>query len=177
MMKKYFCALLCLMCAGASLAEGKWRQVPYRLIGQNEFANFVKNWDHRQIAVRCALIQTPAHYDAYFAPAATMGNTRRYAPEPATFDTDNILLVSRVVKAPMGKTVFKVERVQEKDGTLEFHYEFDEPASQASFMVKEALSVRIAKGDYGRVRFIENGKTVCEQDVATVVDPGSSSNR
>ncbi len=177
MMKKLLCALLCLLLAGASLAETKPRQVPHLVIGKSEYANFVKNWDHRQIAVRCALIQTPAQYDAYFAPAATMGNTRRHAPEPATFDTDNILLVSRVVRAPLGETVFTVERVEEKDGTLQFHYRFAEPASQASFTVKEALSMRIAKGGYDRVRFIENGKTVCEQDVANVVAPDTSSNR
>lgn len=176
-MRKLFVAVLCVAVWGVSFAEGPTKDVPWRVIGKNEYANFVSSWDERQVPVRCALIQTPEHYDAYFAPAAVKGYKVRYAPEMALYDTDNILVVARVVTAPLEKTVFKAERVIDKNSALEFHYRFFDPDSKASFKMKESLSVRIPKGAYRRVRFIENGETVCEQAVAPIVDPGMPFNR
>ena len=168
--KKMLGALLVIgcACACASTTDGIAHALPFRVIERGEYANFVKNWDDKQVPLRAALIQSRAHYDAYFAPAAVMGRQAPYAPDPAVFDTDNILLVSRVVVAPLGKTVFEAERVVEKNSTLEFHYRFTAPRSNASFTVKESLSVRIPKGTYTRVKFIENGETASELSVEPV---------
>ncbi|MEY3202547.1 MAG: hypothetical protein RIR70_2097 [Pseudomonadota bacterium] len=175
-MRLIFAVLSVLICS-VSFAQSAAKDVPWQVIAQEKYANFVTNWDAAKNPVRCALIQTPAQYDAYFAPAATMGYKGRYAPEAALYDTDSILLVARVVTAPLGKTVFKTERVIEKDGTLELHYRFFDPHSNESFKLKQSLSVRIPKGKYTRVRFIENGEKVCEQDIAAIVAPAPPNTR
>lgn len=161
-----------LVCAMSMAADNmntkpKERAVTYRRMGIVDYQNFLKNWDGKKHAVLYALIQTPAQYDALFHPAPVMGAKHPFAPEAELYTKEQILLVARVMVAPENMDrVFDVERVTERDQQLALHYRFNEPKTNATFSVKNYLSVRIPRHDYKKVIFFENGKQVGELNTA-----------
>jgi hypothetical protein len=162
-------ALVCAMPRAADnvATEPKERAVTHKRIAVGEYQNFLKNWDDKKHAVRYALIQTPAEYNALFHPAPVMGASRPFAPDAALFTNEQILLVARVMTAPENMDrVFEVERISERDQQLALHYRFNEPQANATFLVKNYLAVRIPRHDYEKVIFIENGKQVGELNTA-----------
>jgi hypothetical protein len=144
---------------GKAWAQAKERAVQYTRIGANEYQNFVVNWDEKKVPVLCALLRTPAQYGALFHAAPVMGGERPFAPPPNLFETEQILVVARVMAASedMDK-VFEVERVAENGTELILSYRFNEPKTPASYTVKNSLCLRIPKRDYTKVSFYENGK-------------------
>jgi len=83
------------------------------------------------------------------------------------FDTQQLLLAARVMQAPDSaerEQVFKAEGVTYRNGVLRLDYEYKRPNSGATYQIKDYLLVAIPKERYttGPVRFVENGKQVCE---------------
>lgn len=156
-------ALSCTMARAAENLDPKPKRqnVTYKRMSLNDYQNFLRNWDEKKHALLYALIQTPAQYDALFAPATLMGNRRPFAPEAAVYTKEQILLVARVMAAPQDmEKSFAIERLSESNQQLEFHYRFNEPKPGASHFVKNYLGVRIPRHDYKKVIFFENGKKV-----------------
>lgn len=141
------------------------RPVPYRMIDRSAYRNFVVNWDDRRDPVLYALIQSPAQYDALFRPAAVMGSRGPFSPEASLYDSEQILVVARVLPGA-GEGAFEVERIVADDRCLTFRYLFKAPASTASWVGKVYLAVRIPKHPYRRVVFVENGARVGELNAA-----------
>lgn len=141
-------------------------EVPFEIVGRNDFSNFVVNWDDSQ-AVFMALIRTPEDYAAVFHPAPVVGNRKPFGPAPELFDEQMILLVSRVVTAPAdGEKVLTVEGLAADEGTLTLRYRFTPPAERATFSVKEVLQLRIPRRKLSVVRILENEKPVGELRLA-----------
>lgn len=130
--------------------------VPFQIVGKNEYRNFVANWDDSH-AVFMALIRTPAEYAAVFHPAPVGGTTKPFAPPPELFDEQMILVVSRVVTAPAeGEKILTVQKLEADGGTLTLRYHLAPPAAQATFSVKEVLQLRIPRRDVDEVRVLED---------------------
>ena len=143
--------------------EPKERALAYTRIDVGEYQSFLKNWDDKKHPVLCALIQTPAHYEALFHPAPVMGTKRPFAPDAALYINEQILLVARVMPASENMDgVFEVERISVVEQQLALHYRFNEPQTNATFLVKHYLAVRIPRHDYEKVIFVENGEKVGE---------------
>lgn len=150
----------------ASAAAVFGGELPFEIVGRNDFSNFVVNWDDSQ-AVFMALIRTPEDYAAVFHPAPVVGNRKPFGPAPELFDEQMILLVSRVVTAPAdGEKILTVEGLAADGGTLTLRYRFTPPAERATFSVKEVLQLRIPRRELNRVRFLENEKPVGELRLA-----------
>lgn len=149
--------------ADTMATEPKERALAHTRIEVGEYQNFLKNWDDKKHAVLCALIQTPAHYEALFHPAPVMGAKRPFAPDAALYINEQILLVARVMPASENMDrVFEVERISVVEQQLALHYRFNEPQTNATFLVKHYLAVRIPRHDYEKVIFVENGEKVGE---------------
>lgn len=140
--------------------------VPFRRIGVDEFQNFVKNWDTASTPVLHALIDSAAHYDLVFNPAAVIGAKRPFAPDPAIYAKEMIVMIAREMRAPqdMAKP-FQVETLRRSGDDLEFRYRYVDPQSDATFDVKNMLALVIPKHPYRQVVFIENGKEVGRLDL------------
>jgi hypothetical protein len=147
--------------AGRTGTNHKERSVAHKRIAMNEYQNFLKNWDENKQPVHYALIQTPAQYDALFAPAALMGTTRPFAPATERYAKEQILMVARVIASTEDRNrVFEVEKITESDQKLLFHYRFTAPKTKASSLEKNFLALWIPKQAYKTVSFFENGKLV-----------------
>ena len=153
-------AAVCLVAARWASAAGD--EVPFQVVGRNDYRNFVANWDDSH-AVFMALIRTPSEYAAVFHPAPVAGNTKPFAPAPELFDEQMILVVSRVVGAPAdGERILTVRGLESDGGTLTLRYDFAPPAAAATFTVKEVLQLRIPRREVERVRVLENDVPVGE---------------
>ena len=153
-----------LLCSCLALAAPA-AAVKSERIPSDAFSSFVKNWDDTKTPVLCALIRDKAGWDGVFGSAAYMGNKKPFAPADATWDKEQILVVSRVMPAPADGNLDKVFSVQSLDddgkGTLTLRYTRTEP-KKASYSVKNELILKIPRKDYTRVVLIENGKSVGE---------------
>lgn len=140
--------------------------VPFRRIGIDEFQNFVKNWDTASTPVLHALIDSAAHYDLVFNPAPVIGGKRPFAPDPAIYAKEMIVMIAREMRAPqdMAKP-FQVESLRRRGDELEFRYRYVDPQSDATFDVKNMLALVIPKHPYRLVVFIENGKEIGRLDL------------
>jgi len=144
--------------------------VPFSTISSGAYQSFVKNWNDKEQPVLCALIRSKSEWDYWFMPASTNGagrNPLAMAPASEYFDTRQMLLATRVIQAPDSSErgrIFTANKVIMKDGVLKLDYTFKQPASGATYTVKDFLLVEIPKDRYttGRVQFIENDQKVCE---------------
>jgi hypothetical protein len=128
------------MCLLARAAPAAGDDVPFQVVGRNDYRNFVANWDDSH-AVFMALIRTPSE----------------------RFDDQMILVVSRVVGAPAdGEKILAVRGLESDGGTLTLRYDFTPPAAAATFTVKEVLQLRIPRREVERVRVLENDVPVGE---------------
>lgn len=137
--------------------------IAHRIIGNDEYQSFVGNWDEQAAPVLCALIRSPAEWDAVFHPAPLMRGKKPFGPEAKVFETEQVLIVARVMDAPQGD-VFKVEQVSADGDVLTLRYTFTAPKA-ASYTVKQFLGLRVPKRDYAKVVVVENGKPVVTLDV------------
>jgi hypothetical protein len=154
-----------LRAAGDTAVPAAEHAVACTRIAADEYQSFLKNWDDKARPLLCAVIENPAQYDALFQPAAVMGNTRPFAPDPTLYAAEEILLVARVTTAPENMdSVFQLDRVTAAGPQLTLHYRFSEPKTDATFSVKSFLAVRVPKRDWTKVAFVENGKPVGELD-------------
>ncbi len=143
--------------------EPKERTLAHTRIDVGEYQSFLKNWDDKKHAVLYALIQTPAHYEALFHPAPVMDVKRPFAPDAALYLNEQILVIARVMLAPENMDrVFEVERISAVEEQLTLHYRFNQPQTNATFLVKNYLALRIPRHDYEKVIFVENGEKVGE---------------
>lgn len=151
------CACLALTAPAAAI---KSERIP-----ADTFSSFVKNWDDAKTPVLCALIRDKAGWDGVFGAAAFMGNKKPFAPADTTWNTQQILVVSRVMPAPADGNFDKAFTVQsladDGKGTLTLRYTFTAPP-KASSTVKNELLLKVPRKDYTRVVVVENGKTVGE---------------
>jgi hypothetical protein len=100
------------------------------------------------------LITDQQHFDKTFGVATTTGGKPHLLPK----DTFKSNMVLAAVKR--GKTLweFKVDEVTESKGVVEIRYTATKVKTESA-TVASLLIVSIAKGKYGEVQFVENGKT------------------
>lgn len=155
-------ALLATMLAN-SMATAAEKAVEYARIGSGEYQNFVGNWDEEKHPLLYVLIQSSERYGKVFHPAAVMGTAKPYAPDPAMFAKEMILVAARVMQAPKSEDAdkcFEVERIVQTGQDLAVHYRFKNDGEKAAHSLKNSLVLRIPKREYKRVFFFENGKQV-----------------
>lgn len=137
-----------------------------RLLNNSDYQSFIKNWDDLKNPVLYALIQTPKQWNAVFHPAPVMGQDKLFSPDQKVYEKESILIVARVIPAPVnGKEVFKLEKLEIDGKILTLHYQFAAPAESASYTIKDFLGVFVPKDDYKQVIFIENGKPTGSLDI------------
>ncbi|MBP0600604.1 hypothetical protein J8I26_21000 [Herbaspirillum sp. LeCh32-8] len=143
--------------------------VPFKTIVSGAYQGFLKNWDDKRQPVFCTLIRSRADWDQWMNPAPVTGDKRPYGPSSAHFDTKQYLLVARVMRAPDAAErphVFTPLSVTLRNDTLRVNYLYREPASGASYTIKDYLMLAIPKERYttGPVVFYENDRKVCQLD-------------
>jgi hypothetical protein len=136
--------------------------VAHRTFATDEYQSFIRNWDEKAVPVLCALIRSSAEWESVFHPAAfgfgTAKQKKPFAPEAKSFESEQLLVVARVMDAPTGE-VFKIEKLSTDGDVLTLRYTFTKPPA-ASYTVKQFLGLRIPKHDYAKVVVIENGQQV-----------------
>ncbi|MEI6536004.1 MAG: hypothetical protein WCN98_11725 [Verrucomicrobiaceae bacterium] len=139
------------------------KAVPNQRISVHEYQNFIGNWYDKTNPVLCALIQSPKQYSSVFHAAAVMRGKKPYAPANELFDKEQIVLIAKVMTAPvdMDKSFADVT-VSETGDTLMVSYRLNDAKSGATHSVKNFLSLRIHKKNYKRVLFQESGTQVAE---------------
>ncbi len=139
------------------------QEVKFSRIGTGDYQSFVGNWDDQKDPALYAVLQSPEQFAEIFHPAPTNPPRKPFAPTGELFQKEQILLVSRVMPAPenMDKA-FEVQRVTANGQELTLHYQLQPPTKGASYTVKNFLAVRVPKGNYTRIAFVENGKKIGE---------------
>ena len=139
-------------------SRGSWAVVP-----PNTYANFVKNWADEDQPVLCAVIKSPADWDAVFGSAAVMNSDRPFAPAADFYSRANLLVVARVHTASSSTTPpFQVKSVKRYAHRTIMKYAYHTPPADQSFSVNDMLMVAVGK-QKNKVRFIENGVRVCDK--------------
>lgn len=145
----------------------KAKAVSYRVIKNDEFQSFIKNWEDKKYPALYALIRTPAQWDAIFHPAPVMGGNRPFAPDAKLYENEQIIIVAHVIPAPdPNLTLFNIRQIFADNDVLFIYYRFNQPENTASYTVKSHLSVVIPKHNYKRIVFIESGKQLGILDLA-----------
>lgn len=151
----------------APVGRAAEQAVAHRTFATDEYQSFVGNWDEKAVPVLCALIRSPAEWESVFHPAAfgfgTAKQKKPFAPEAKSFESEQLLVVARVMDAPTGEA-FKIEKLSADGDVLTLRYTFEKPPA-ASYTVKQFLGLRIPKRDYAKVVVIENGQQVGALDV------------
>ena len=139
-------------------SRGSWAIVP-----SNTYASFVKNWADEDQPVLCAVIKSPADWDAIFGSAAVMNSDRPFAPAADFYSRANLLVVARVHTASSSTTSpFQVKAIKRYAHRTVMKYTYHAPPADESFSIKDTLMVAVSK-QKNKVRFIENGVKVCEK--------------
>jgi hypothetical protein len=136
--------------------------IPIRRDDPARYQNFVVNWD-AGTELLCAVVSTPADYARLFHPAPVIGGKKPFAPPDTAFEKERLLVVARVVGGD-GGSVLAIERVVEKEGSLEVRCRFNPSTAQSSFSIKQVALAWIPARESGPVTFIENGTTVATLD-------------
>ncbi len=148
-------------------SASKAKAVSYRILKNDEFQSFIKNWDDKKYPALYALIRTPAQWDAIFHPAPVMGGNRPFAPGAKLYENEQIIIVAHVIPAPdPNLTLFNVRQIFTDNEVLFIYYRFNQPENAASYTVKSHMAVVIPKYNYKRIVFIESGKQLGILDLA-----------
>jgi hypothetical protein len=136
--------------------------IPIRRDDPARYQNFVVNWD-AGTELLCAVVSTPADYARLFHPAPVIGGKKPFAPPDTAFEKERLLVVARVVGGD-GGSVLAIERVVEKEGSLEVRCRFNPSTAQSSFSIKQVALAWIPAREPGPVTFIENDTTIATLD-------------
>ena len=162
-------ALVCgavLLCANAVVAADQAKALAYRTLDPAQFQNTVKNWNDAKYPVLVAVIRNLDEWNAVFQPTPVMGTNRPFAPDAVLFEREAILLAARVMPAAPGwQHALQVGKVLQTPDRLTLAYRYAKSARAASFTVKHYLMVRVPRGLWQQVVFIENGATVGTLDI------------
>lgn len=143
-------------------ADAEPTVIPIRRDDPARYQSFVINWD-AGTDVLCAVVRTPADYARLFHPAPVFGGKKPFAPPDAAFEKEHLLVIARVVGGD-GGSVLAIERIVEKEGSLEVHGRFQPSTAKSSFSIKQAALAWIPARKPGPVTFIENGTTIATLD-------------
>jgi hypothetical protein len=138
------------------------RAIQLRRDDPARYQNFVVNWD-AGTELLCAVVSTPADYARLFHPAPVIGGKKPFAPPDDAFTKEQLLVVARVVGGD-GGSVLAIERVVEKEGSLEVRCRFKPSTAQSSFSIKQVALAWIPAREPGPATFIENDTTVATLD-------------
>lgn len=148
-------------------------KLPFTKVDPNKYANFINNWDNANKPVLSALIQNADQYNKVFSPAATMGNTKPYAPDSSLYNSKNLVVLGRVVDVPANGdqnaalNALQPSKVVQTGNTLDVYYNYSAPnASGSSYTIKAPLELEIPNGNYKQVNIYENGKKIEQLNVA-----------
>lgn len=134
------------------------------------YQSFLKNWDDAAYPLFYALITSDEAYGQYFAPAAVMGNTKPYKPEPGFYQTSSLLVVARLTKpAATGRSIFSLVKCVKNNGVITLCYKLGSPNQNATFTLKDGLVIRFDKAPVRKIVIYENSRKVGE------INPGHDS--
>ena len=143
--------------AEAGRAQGK--PIPYKVIPMEDFAAFVKNWSDES-APHYAIVGNIEEWKSVFSPAATMGNKKPFQPDPAIFQENVLVAISRVSDMPgPGEKVLAINSFIMTDGEAVLTYTFTQPAKKASYKVKNTLLIMMPAQYQDVIRFVEDEQT------------------
>ncbi len=133
--------------------------IPHRVIPMEEFAVFVNNWNDSSMP-HYAIIGNIQEWKAEFSPAATMGNNKPFQPDPALFNDNVLVAISRVSDAPApGQKVLILNSLVHSGGEAVVTYTFLPPAGKATHKVKNTLLIMMPAKFQDGIRFIEDEQT------------------
>jgi len=143
-------------------ADAEPTLIPIRRDDPGRYQSFVVNWD-AGTEVLCAVVRTPADYARLFHPAPVFGGKKPFAPPEAAFEKEHLVVIARVVGGDGGSSL-AIERVVEKEGSLEVYGRFQPSTAQSSFSIKQAALAWIAARKPEPVTFIENDTMIATLD-------------
>jgi hypothetical protein len=122
------------------------------------YQSFVGNWTPDS-APLCAAIRSQAEWDQVLHPAAVMGASKPFSPDPGFWRGHMVLLIARVAPAA-AEDAFTAPAVSRAGGALTVSYHFTVPPPASSTM-KWYLALAVTKASPTAVSFQENGRRVC----------------
>jgi hypothetical protein len=135
--------------------------VGFKRLAMGAYQAFVVNWDQRDSPFLCALIGSQKRWTTVMHRAPTMKKGKPFAPEAALFDSNDILLVSRIVPGE-GDFSHAVEIKEIHSDGRDMQVAVAVAARPAaSFSVKAYSMVEIPKAKGGAFVVVVDGKTVC----------------
>lgn len=125
---------------------------------------YVKSWDENINPVLFALVQNSIEWNALF------GNTDIGSGPPSAniYDTDEFLVVSRLVPIVSGMNIDNVFQVESVDGgnDLVLKYRYVQPSGSSTWSGTLYFLLQFAKQPYQRVIIVENGNQIGILNVA-----------
>lgn len=132
----------------------------YAPLGPGDFQSFVKNWQPETRPL-CAAIQNERQWEAVMHPAPVMGPHKPFAPEASFWKGHAVLVLARVTNGGDAARVLRMGTVQRVGDFLNVYTAFKSNPT-ASWTMKLWTGAAVAKPLPRTIRFIENGRIVCE---------------
>lgn len=107
----------------------------------------------------CAALDSADAWRATMQPAAVMGENL-FAPPDDMWADHAVLLIARLVGADPGDAL-RVEGIRRTDAALDVRYTLAD-AAQSGTDFNWPIAVTVAKPLPAKIRFLENGRVVCE---------------
>lgn len=141
--------------------DGTSKAVEFKLVREDTYQSFLKNWDGGKSAVLLAFVNSLDQFNTIFQPAALNGRNGKFSPDDQEFETSSFLAIGRIIRgSKKGTEVFEIQSMEQDKTKLTVRYKFTKPIQASSYDSKAYLLVRINKVDVDVVEFIENDKNV-----------------
>lgn len=152
--------ILCLLClSGCATLPAPEKTVAVESWDFSHFpySSFLKNWDDQKTPVFTAVITSPAEFAALFSPAAVMGNSQVFAPDPQVFDHHFFVVIARVEGSSDDPAPsFQMDRLIDQGTGLRLDYTYHAPGKTGTFMVKQGLLIKVPQGQAKALHIYEN---------------------
>ena len=149
-----------------SLGSATAPAIPYAVFGSDAFQVFLRNDAYKVMwtgelggrTLQLGRIRSLDDWDGVFGPAAVMGANKPFAPDATLFENREILVVAHVVPSVPHQNTFQITSATAQDGVLVVGYTFGVSAAHNDATFGDVRGIVIPRGDYSRIRFVENGE-------------------
>ena len=146
--------------AGGIASPAVAAPLPYQALDPSDYQGFVSNWDGNRPF--CAAIASPQEWERVIHPAATMGNSRPFAPPASFWRTHTVLLLAHEGNGGGNDgEVLRTLGVDQRRGRIAVSTRFT-PRTAASYTGKFWTAVAVRRPLAAtNVDFVEGGRTLC----------------
>jgi hypothetical protein len=130
-------------------------------LNPSDYQVFVGNWTPDAVPL-CAVLSSEADWNRILHPAATMFSNKAFAPPAFMWNSRAVLLVARATYGGDNPNLFQPTAVSRTQDTIELDYGFTPPLAAATYTGKYYMMVQVTKPLPANVRFVENGREVCD---------------